>query len=359
MGNIKHRSAAFLLKNKLDPNSLDNCFNRLPLKPSNELEYVNKANLKIACIQMELKPYKNLQDFVNHLKDITADAQEKGAQLISFPEYIGLIPLLLSPTFSDLIWDFLYELKHKNYDFCKETLKFFSEELSETLFTCYYNTFALLANQSKLYIHAGSTILNDKGNLYEKCFLFNPNGDVILEQNKIFLSAEEKALGITAGNEIELCNSELGKIAILAGKDCYYYETAKIAKELGAEIILCPINPTTQDDSLSERRAAWARCQEQSLYAVVSRFVGNFFDTKLKGKCAIYSPYDAGKNNYNGIITESKNSETNTVLVKRLNLEYLYLEKDHYHSDYNEIIEEKIISAYKDFPTPLPRLEIK
>ena len=359
MSNIKHRSAAFLLKNKLDPNLLDNCFNRLPLKPSNELEYVNKSNIKIACVQMELKPYKNLQDFVNHLKDIAVEAQEKGAQLISFPEYIGLIPLLLSPTFRDLSWEFLYELKHENYNFCKEIIKFFSEELSETLFTCYYNTFALLANQSKLYIHAGSTILNDKGKLYEKCFLFNPDGDVILEQNKIFLSKEEKALGITAGEEIELCSSELGKISILAGNDSYYYEAAKAAKELGAEIILCPINPSTEDDSLSERRAAWARCQEEFLYAVVSRFVGKFFDVQLKGKCAIYSPYDAGKNNSNGIVIESKNPDKNMVLVKRLNLEYLYLEKDHYHSDYNEIIEEQIISAYKDFPTPLPRLEIK
>lgn len=358
MSNLKYRSAAFLLKNKLDPNSLNNCFSRLPLKPSDDLEYVNKSNIKIACVQMELKPYKNLQDFVNHLKDITAEAQEKGAQLISFPEYIGLIPLLLSPTFSDLIWDFLYELKHENYDFCRETLKFFSEELSEIIFTCYYNTFALLANQSKLYIHAGSTILKDKGNLYEKCFLFNPQGDVILEQNKIFLNNKEKAIGITAGDEIELCSSELGKIAILAGKDSYYYEAAKAAKELGAEIILCPINPTTEDNTLFERRAAWARCQEESVYAVVSRFVGKFLDIKLKGKCAIYSPYDAGKNSSNGIIIESKNPDKNMVLVKRLNLEYLSIDKDHYHSDRNEIIEEKIISAYKDFPTPLPRLEI-
>ena len=64
-------------------------------------------------------------------------------------------------------------------DLCREILSFFNEQLSDLLFSCYYNTFALLANRSRLYIHAGSTLLFDHGKLQERCFLFGPDGEAV------------------------------------------------------------------------------------------------------------------------------------------------------------------------------------
>ena len=247
MKQLKYRSAAFLLSNKLDPNAIERVFRAHPMVPSTELNYVNKANIKLAAVQMELRPYRSLSDFILHLQEIVAQAQEHGAQLVSFPEYVGLLPLLISPTFRELGEDFFDALEEGKLEDCRNILNYFSEELSELLFSCYYNTFALLANRSHLYIHAGSTLLASGGKVYERCFLFGPDGEAVLEQDKLFLSPLEQELGICPGEELELCDSPLGRLAILPGQDSFFYETAKAARQLGAQILLCPLRPVQQD----------------------------------------------------------------------------------------------------------------
>ena len=90
MKQLKYRSAAFLLSAKLDPSAIERVFRNRPLKPSSELNYVNKSNIKLAVIQMEVRPYRSLSEWIAHLQYLVTEAQENGAQMISFPEYVGL-----------------------------------------------------------------------------------------------------------------------------------------------------------------------------------------------------------------------------------------------------------------------------
>ncbi len=357
MKQLKYRSAAFLLSNKLDPSAIERVFRNRPMKASAELNYVNKSNIKLAVIQMELRPYRSLTEWIAHLQDLVTEAQENGAQLISFPEYVGLLPLLISPTLRELTEDFFDALEEKKMDFCREILDFFSEQLSEVLFSCYYNTFALLANRSRVYIHAGSTLLFDHGSLRERCFLFSPDGEVVLEQDKLFLSKTEKALGICPGTELELCDTLLGRIAILPGADSSYFEPSKIAYQLGAQIVLCPVSPIRQENEVAERCGPWMRCQEQAFYALVSRFVGGENSFRFCGKAAIFAPYEATRSSKNGIVVQSAQNDSEVVLFSRVNLDYLDLPVDLYASDSNPDFSRQLAAAYADFPQPLLHLE--
>ncbi len=355
MKQLKYRTAAFLLTSRLDPSAIERCFRENPLRPSTELEFVSKVNIKLAAIQMELHNYRNLPELVEHLKALVDDARKQGAQLVSFPEYVGLLPLLMSPTLCELAEDLLYAAENDDNDSIKDILAFFEEHLSKPLFTAYYNFFALLANQSRLYIHAGSTLLMQDGKLVERCFLFGPDGETVLEQDKLFLSPLEKRLGLCAAEQLELTDTPLGRIAILPGRDSFYFETAKIARQLGAQLLLCPLSPTSENNEMAQRCGPWMRCQEQPLYAVVSHFVGQLGQDTLCGKAGIYGPYEAVKASHGGIAAQCS-SDKESVLVSRVDMECLPLLSDPYSTDENENITPSISEAYRQFPQPLQRL---
>ncbi len=357
MKHFKYRSAAFLLGNRLEPSAVERILRTRPQRPSTELNFVSKANVKLAVVQMELRPYRSLSDLIEHLQSIIAKAQDYGAQLISFPEYIGLLPLMLSPSLMELVGDFFDALSEEDYETCREILRFFDEQLSDMLFTCYYNIFALLAHQSKLYIHAGSTLLFSSGKCYERSFLFGPDGEAVLEQDKLFLSPAEKAVGICPGEDVELCETPLGRIAILPGNDSNFFEPAKAASQLGAHLILCPRTPTEADNQVAERCGPWMRCQEQALYALVSRFVGKLDTFQFRGKAAVFAPYEATKTNKTGIVIQSEQNDAEDVLCSRVNLEYLDLSVDLYAADSNPAFSMKLAEAYREFPQPLTHLE--
>ena len=352
---LKYRTAAFLLASRLDPSSIERRFRENPLRPSDELDFVSKVNVKLAAVQMEYRPYRNLAELVEHLKQLVDDARKQGAQLVSFPEYVGLLPLLLSPTLCELAEDLLHAAEDDDQSTVNDILAFFDEYLSKPLFTAYYNFFALLANQSRLYIHAGSTLLMQNGKLVERCFLFGPDGEVVLEQDKLFLNPLEKKLGLCAAEQLELTDTALGRIAMLPGEDSFYFETAKVAHQLGAQLLLCPLRPTIESNEMAERCGPWMRCQEQPLYAVVSHFVGQMAQDKLCGKAAIYGPYEAVKANHGGIAAQSSNDKE-CVLVSRVDMEYLATLSDPYSNDANEAFSPVLSEVYRSFPEPMERL---
>lgn len=355
MKQLKYRTAAFLLTSRLDPSTIERRFLENPLRPSDELEFVSKVNVKLAAIQMKLRSYRNLADLVEHLKQLVDNARKQGAQLISFPEYVGLLPLLLSPTLCELAEDLLHAAEEDDQATVKDILSFFEEYISKPLFTAYYNFFALLANQSRLYIHAGSTLLMQDGKLVERCFLFGPDGEVILEQDKLFLSPLEKKLGLCAAEQLELTDTPLGRIAMLPGQDSFYFETAKVAHQLGAQLLLCSLSPTSETNEMAQRCGPWMRCQEQPLYALVSHFTGQLGEDQLCGKAAIYGPYEAVKASHGGIIAQTNSDEEN-ILVSRVDMECLPLLSDPYSADTNDEISEMIRDTYASFPQPLAHL---
>lgn len=355
MKQLKYRVAAFLLASRLDPSSIERCFRENPLRPSEELNFVSKVNIKLAAVQMELRPYRNLAELVNHLKQLVDDARKQGAQLVSFPEYVGLLPLLLSPCLCELADDLFHAAQENDSDSVNDILRFFEEYLSKPLFTAYYNFFALLANQSRLYIHAGSTLLMQDGKLVERCFLFGPDGETVLEQDKLFPNELERNLGIQAAEQLELTDTPLGRIAILPGRDSYCFETAKAAKQLGVQLLLCPLSPCSEYNEMAQRCGPWMRCQEQPLYALISHFTGKTGDYILQGKAGIYGPYEAIKASNGGIVAQCSKSEE-CVLVSRVDMECLALLSDAYSDDENEAFHSVLRDAYHCFPEPIERL---
>jgi len=341
---LKSQAALLLLGNKLDPQALERCFLAEKLRPSQALDYVSPANIKAAAVQLQLQPAANLRQLVEPLRQLVDQGCRQGAQLIAFPAYMGLWPLSLSPTLAEEVLALVADAREGKFPQARQRLDSL-QELSSLLFTWYYNTFALLANQSRLYIHAGSTVLYDQGRWVERGFLFDPRGEVIQEQDKLFLSPGEKALGLSPGSGLDICSSPFGPLATLLGRDSFYFEGAKVARQLGARILICPLLPEEAPGEVAQRCGPWMRCQEQPLYALAPRLVGPWGGGgELGGHGGIFGPYEASRGSQTGILAQGGTGQQ--LILSRLDLERLSLTVDLYHGDSNEALGQQLTRAY-------------
>lgn len=341
---LRTQAALLLLGNKLDPQALERCFLEEKLRPSQALDFVFPANIKAAAVQLPLQPATTLRQLVEPLRQLVDQGCRQGAQLIAFPAYMGLWPLSLSPTLTEEVLALVDEAREGNFPQARQRLEGL-QELSALLFTWYYNTFALLAHQSHLYIHAGSTLLYDQGRWVQRGFLFDPRGEVIQEQDQLFLSPVEKALGFSAGSGLDLCNSPFGPLVTLVGRDSFYFESAKVARQLGARILLCPLSPEEAPGEVAQRCGPWMRCQEQPLYALAPRLIGPWRDGTLSGQAAILGPYEASRVSPSGILAQGKEGQQQ-LLLSRLDLERLNLPLERYHSQGSEAFGQQLTQAY-------------
>jgi predicted amidohydrolase len=102
------------------------------------------------------------------------------------------------------------------------------------------------AKELETYIVAGTILEKEKSKIYNTSVLFGPNGEVIGKQRKTHpenhASKREVDLGITPGDELNVYDTELGKIGILIDVDANVPEIPRAYALKGADIICWPLN---------------------------------------------------------------------------------------------------------------------
>lgn len=103
------------------------------------------------------------------------------------------------------------------------------------------------AKRNKVYLCTGSIAEKINNRIYNKSYLVNPEGDIILEYckshlfdvNLPHLKVEESKI-FSYGNKVSVVSTELAKIGILICYDIRFPEMARKLMLLGSEIILVP-----------------------------------------------------------------------------------------------------------------------
>ena len=88
-------AAKLLLANWSCP-KLDRLLEQTEIRMSRALDYVSPKNIKVSCVQMALRAEMPAKDCLNLMISNLNSAVADGSQLVVFPEYIGLLPLLSS-----------------------------------------------------------------------------------------------------------------------------------------------------------------------------------------------------------------------------------------------------------------------
>lgn len=357
--NLKLMTAAKLLAGRCAPSKVVRFVDDRNIKALRTKDYyISPNNVKLTAVQLMLEPGMGLDDCLASLCDVVEKAAEDGSDLVCFPEYTGLLPLLTSPTLYDRCIQLLVDLQEDDAAALQEVQNLFASRLAEPLFEGYYNFFSLLASVTHMYIQAGSAIVRAHGQLYNRAYLFGPKGEVVLEQNKIHQTPTEKRLGICPGQEVSVADTRLGKVAILTGRDQQVFEAAKAAHLQGAQVLLCPAGLSLAEGEAWFSSGAFLRCQERPVFAVSSWFCGDLLGEgrekglPFRGLAGVYGPCGATKMG-NGIAIQAESTNCDACLTTRVDLERLGREVDLYTSDTNSLIQELLWEEYAH-PRPQP-----
>lgn len=183
-----------------------------------------KDKFTVALCQMQVVEDKN--ENVAHALDMIKKASQK-ADIIILPE----------------MWNCPYQT---------ELFPLYAEEMdnSPTL-----NAICKAAKKQETYILAGSIPEKHDGKTYNSSFFINPEGEIIGVHRKVHLFdidvpdaiSFKESQTLTAGNNVTVIDTELGKIGICICYDIRFPELLRLMALEGAELIIVPgaFNMTT------------------------------------------------------------------------------------------------------------------
>ncbi|MBR5485386.1 MAG: hypothetical protein IKV41_02625 [Oscillospiraceae bacterium] len=344
MNELVLRLGSHRFSKKISPFLTKQIIDDKELLPSDNCSNILHGRVSAALVNLDAVCYDTLAQFVDEMNNCVEQAVAKGAQLVCFPQYTGLLPLTV---FSQ--YDILEEEAENALLACDEATlgmlgKLYSKYLSDIVFDCYYNTFALLAMKHKIYIQAGTILVNTSRGLVNRGFLFDPNGESILQQDKLFPNRGEKMLGVCSGSDLKTAETPFGPISIIIGEDSLYFEVYRLAASRGCKFVIAPSGGEDFPSEAHYAKGALMRAQECNLFVIQPTMFYNLFPTQGKGAGAVYCPYRISENS-DGIVTASSSQ---SVLVKELNSADLVRLVDDYWGDKNALVYRLLAQDYEN-----------
>jgi len=318
-------------------------------------ENVNPENIRVSCVQRQIHPVNNIERYIDMLCGFVDQAAKSNSYLIVFPEYNFFDLFGLIPGFGFLN-QILNKKAIKNKDEEKDREKESDLKGNNNFLTTIFEgvakpieagikrIFSLLAKEYGIYIYTGSYILKEEEGIYNAGSLFGPEGNLIGTQKKIHLTDFEAKIGLKRASKMEVYSLPFGKVVCPICMDATYFETFRIAREIGADMVILPIANLEEYNLWKALRGIWPRVQESYLYGLKSSLNGWIAGMHFTGKAGIFAPIlmTEGKD---GILSLSPSYEGNHLITADVNLKKLYeaREKAEYQEDKNAEFEKRYI----------------
>ncbi len=238
------------------------------------------GRLRIASAQYDIGFLRDWESFRAKIRQWVEDAAAEKAELLVFPEYFSMELASLFP--EDVYRSLSLQL-----------------EAIQSLIDDFLTLFGEMARTHGLYIAAGTVPVRiADGSFRNRCFLFDPDGRVRNQDKLIMTRFENEQWLIGPGSDIEVFDTQFGRIGI---NICYDSEFPMIARrqvELGANLILVPSCTDTLAGYHRVRIGCQARALENQCYVVQSPTVGTAPWSEAvdinRGAAAVYTPVDYG-----------------------------------------------------------------
>lgn len=343
------------LNKKISLERIEKYCQQLSIKRRRISEDVNPENIRVTCVQKQIHPVNSVEEYIDILCGFIDQAVKEDSYLIIFPEYNFFDLFGLIPGFSFLN-KILNKKAIKNKDEEKDReegshlkgnnqfLTTFFKGVAKPIEVGIKRIVSLLAKEYGIYIYSGSYILKEKDEIYNAGSLFGPEGNLIGTQKKMHLTDFEGKIGIKRGNKMEVYSLPFGKVVCPICMDATYFETFRIAREIGADMVILPIANLEEYTVWKALRGIWPRVQESYLYGLKSSLNGWIAGMHFTGKAGIFAPLlmTEGKD---GVLSLSPSYEGNHLITANINIKRLYeaREKAEYHEDKNTEFEKKYI----------------
>ncbi|UNC93307.1 nitrilase-related carbon-nitrogen hydrolase [Candidatus Contubernalis alkaliaceticus] len=308
--------------------------------------------IKVGACQLELKLLSDPLDYVEIMYQKVEAAAKEGVQLLVFPEnnsfhLLGLLPGIEEMGETGEVGNAAAiegNPSVKVADIFRSVGPMFNRTAEIT--------FSYLARAFGMYIMAGSYLTPKGGEVFNKAYLFGPDGSQLGTQDKAHLMPIENDWGLSKGSGFHIFPTPLGRLAMPVCMDATYFETFRILEYMGAEVVMVPIaNPEPYNYWLA-LRGIWPRVQESLTYGIKSALVGNLLGYTLTGKAGIFAPLELTPEG-DGVLAEAKTSNEETLITAEINLLALgELKKNHpYLGDRNDNLQQKYFPGiYQNTP---------
>lgn len=254
----------------------------------------------LATAQYDIGFFRHWDAFADKLERWVASAAQGDAKLLVFPEYGSME---LASLFGQAVYSDLQQQLRSMQSLLPTWL-----ELHQTLARRY--DVLILASSFPTELQAGRVV--------NRAHLFGPQG-LLGHQDKLMMTRfENEQWGIRAGEQIQVMETELGRIGILI---CYDSEFPMLAHQqvaAGADLLLVPSCTDTQAGFHRVRIGCQARALENQCYVVQSPTIGVApwseavdFNT---GRASVYTPVDYGFPD-NGILVEGSEDKAEWVFA--------------------------------------------
>ncbi|MFO7559375.1 MAG: GNAT family N-acetyltransferase [Desulfobacterales bacterium] len=212
-----------------------------------------KSYPRIGVVQWQMRPFNELNDFLHQVEFFVDAVAGYNSDLVLFPELLNA-PLL----------------KNFNQENPAEAMRLLSEYTDEIR-----AAFVNMAISHNINIVSGSVPLLKNDFLYNASFLCRRDGTWDVQYKLHITPDEAQYWGFKGGDQIQIFDTDIGKIGILICYDVEFPELARNLVDKGMTILFVPYWADTKNAYLRVRRCAQARAIENECYVAISGSVGN------------------------------------------------------------------------------------
>ena len=241
-------------------------------------DYVEReasSKVRIACVQYQVRKIDRFEEFANQVEYFVETAADYRSDFVLFPEFFTVQLLsFMEPLTS------LQGIRRLSADFTGPFIELMSG----------------LARKYGLYIIGGSHPIEEDGQLYNKCLIFDPEGRYISQPKLHITPAEKRYWGISGGSELIVLPTPKAKIAVQICYDIEFPEASRYLADQGVEILFVPYCTDDRHAQLRVRYCAQARAIENQIFVATAGVIGNLPSVPAMdihyGQAAVFTPSD-------------------------------------------------------------------
>ncbi len=327
---IKEKLFLKYLKWQARPSRVQGHLKGKNLPRGNNCKDIDLKNIKAGAVQLQLTLCASPLEYVDLMSRWVEEAAGAGGQLLAFPENNSFHLLGLLPGFEKQgsmaggndKEDRGEEGKEAAGDPPPLPLADVFRFVGPVFNSVVHQTFSYLAGHYGMYIMAGSFPYPQEGRVVNRSLLYGPRGELAGFQDKVHLMPVEHAGGLTGGESFHVFPTPLGKLAMPVCMDASYFETFRILRGAGVDIVMVPIfNPEPYNFWLA-LRGIWPRVQESLVYGIKSAMVGEVLGYSMTGRAGIFAPLELSPGG-DGVLAELEDPQGEGLAAANLDLEAL------------------------------------
>ena len=246
----------------------------IDFRPEGHRQLLASRPVRLCAVQYRMRHIESFEEFARQCRYFVDVASGYRSDFVVFPE------LLTTQMLSFLPNKVPSEAVRRLAEFTPRYLELFSQ----------------LALRHNVNILGGSHFALEDGVLRNIAYLFHRDGRID-QQAKLHITPNERRWwGVQPGHEVQVFDTDKGRVAINICYDVEFPELARLATERGARILFVPFCTDERQGYLRVRYCAQARCIENQIYTVIAGTVGNLPEVEdmdiQYAQSAIFTPSD-------------------------------------------------------------------